>query len=508
MELTANIVYGFTGSLLSGRFDEPAPTPECHRDWWELCCSKHKRVAIAAPRGHAKSTAITKAYTLAALLFRDRQFALIISDTYKQSVLFLGELKRELEVNEDLRRLFEITEFKTDREDDIIVEHKDGHRFRIMALGSEQKVRGLLWDGMRPDLVVGDDLENDEIVMNPDRREKFRNWIFNALIPCMSERGIMRLVGTILHMDSLLERLMPKDRDENTTYTPLKSSMKRPKNGWMSVRYSAHDEKEPLKAKNILWPVKWSRERLHDVREMFIGQGNPEGYYQEYLNRPIDPTNAYFKRDDFEEMTSDEHGLGGKQFLNYITMDLALTTKERRDYCAFVVGGMNKDGMLYVRHVLKERMDAMQIIETIFMLFKKYPADQVVMESGAIEKAIGPFLKAEMMRRGIFLPLLTFPSNTGDKMQRARSIQARMRAGGVKFDKRKSWYSNLENEMLRFPKDIHDDQVDAMALLGQTLDKMMEAPTNKEIEEEDWLESNEKFFDMELNQGKNATTGY
>ena len=377
-----------------------------------------------------------------------------------------------------------------------------------MALGSEQKVRGLIWDGRRPDLIVGDDLENDEIVMNPDRREKFRNWIFNALLPCMSERGIMRIVGTILHMDSLLERLMPKDRDKNTIVTPLRSSMIQPKNGWMAVRYAAHDEAEPMKASKVLWPLKWSKERLNDVRDTFIGQGNPEGYYQEYLNRPIDPSNAYFKKDDFEEMLSDEHQLDGKQFTNYIAMDLALTTKERRDYSAFIVGGMSKDGMLYIRHVIKERMDAMEIIETIFMLFKKYPADQVVMESGAIEKAIGPFLKAEMMRRGVYLPLLTFPTNGGDKMQRARSIQARMRSGGVKFDKRRAWYIDFENELLRFPKDIHDDQVDAMALLGQTLDKMIEAPTNKEIEQEDWLESNEKFLEFDMNQGRSIFTGY
>jgi predicted phage terminase large subunit-like protein len=129
------------------------------------------------------------------------------------------------------------------------------------------------------------------------------------------------------------------------------------------------------------------------------------------------------------------------------------------------------------------------------------------MESGTIEKGIGPFLKAEMMRRGIFLPLLTFPS-TVEKQQRARSIQARMRAGGVKFDKKKSWFPELEQEMLRFPKDIHDDQVDAMALLGQTLDRMMEAPSNKDIEEDDWKESNEKYLEYEMNQGKSAMTGY
>ena len=404
--------------------------------------------------------------------------------------------------------MFGVTGFKTDREDDIIVEHTDGYRFRLMALGSEQKVRGLLWEGKRPDLVVGDDLENDEIVMNPDRREKFRNWIFNALIPAMSERGIIRLVGTILHMDSLLERLMPRERDFNTLTDPLRMWMKVPKNGWMSAKYQAHDEAEPMKSKYVLWPEKWSRQRLHDVRQTFLGQGNPEGYYQEYLNKAIDPSNAYFKKDDFEEMTPDEHQLEGKQFVNYICMDLATTTRERRDYCVFIVGGMAVNGMLYIRHMLKQRMDSAEIIETIFNLFKKYPADQVVMETGTIEKALGPFLKAEMMRRGVFLPLLTFPTNQ-DKPQRARSIQARLRAGGVKFDKRKQLYPDLENEMLRFPKDAHDDVVDAMALLGMTLDKMIEAPTNKEIEEEDWMESQLKFNSVaDTFQGRSAMTGY
>ena len=51
VELTSDLIYGFTGSVLSAGFDEPAPTPECHREWWSLCVSKHKRVAIAAPRG-------------------------------------------------------------------------------------------------------------------------------------------------------------------------------------------------------------------------------------------------------------------------------------------------------------------------------------------------------------------------------------------------------------------------------------------------------------------------
>jgi hypothetical protein len=237
IKLNADLIHGFSGGLLSKGFDEPSPTPEAHLEWWGMCCSDHKFVAIAAPRGHAKTTAITKTYTLAAVLFREHDFVLLISDTYNQACLFLGEIKRELIQNDDLVELFGLKrEFVVDRENDIIVEAEDGHQFRIIALGSEQKVRGLLWNGRRPNLIVGDDLENDEIVMNPERRDKFGKWIYNALLPCLSERGKARIVGTILHLGSFLEGRMPKDTSENSVHSDLSVKMKDEFDGSWSCR--------------------------------------------------------------------------------------------------------------------------------------------------------------------------------------------------------------------------------------------------------------------------------
>ena len=47
--LTAEVLEGFTNSVLANRFDQPAPTPVCHREWWSLCCGRDRFVAIAAP---------------------------------------------------------------------------------------------------------------------------------------------------------------------------------------------------------------------------------------------------------------------------------------------------------------------------------------------------------------------------------------------------------------------------------------------------------------------------
>ena len=102
MKLTAELVHGFSESVLAKKYDQRKATPKCHLEWWELCCSEHPLVAIAAPRGHAKSTAVTHAYTLASVLFRDKDFVIIVSDTYDQAVLFLNDIKNELRENEDL----------------------------------------------------------------------------------------------------------------------------------------------------------------------------------------------------------------------------------------------------------------------------------------------------------------------------------------------------------------------------------------------------------------------
>jgi len=51
MELTAELIEGFTGSVLASRFDDPAPIPEFHRELWAMCCLPDRKVAVAAPRG-------------------------------------------------------------------------------------------------------------------------------------------------------------------------------------------------------------------------------------------------------------------------------------------------------------------------------------------------------------------------------------------------------------------------------------------------------------------------
>ena len=482
-KLNAEVMEGFVNSVLRKNFDRPAETPQFHKEIWELVTSNSRQVAIAAPRYHAKSTAVTHAYTLASVLFRESRYVLIVSDTVSQAVQFLGDIKKELMDNEDLRSLFSISSFPKDTEDDLIVEMEDGHTFRIQAKGSEQKLRGLKWANLRPDLVIGDDMENDEIVMNKDRRLKFKRWFYGALIPCVASSGKIRIVGTILHLDCLLENLMPAS--QLTSHRGVKSFIQEDLKEyslnvlpWKSVKYRAHTDD----FKTLLWPEMKTAEQFKLLKEDFVRQGLADIYSQEMLNIPLDVTDTFFTKNDFLPIKPEE---AKKNLVYYATCDLAVSQSQRADYSAFVVGGMDEDGKLYCKHVINQRMDALEIVDTILMIQKIYKPVLFGLEQGTIQKAIGPYLNEEMLKRGEFInTVLLKPS--GDKLTRARSIQARMRSGACRFDKEAEWYQAFEDQLLRFPRDKHDDQVDAWAYLGLMLDRMWEAPTEKEAEEEEY----------------------
>lgn len=505
MKVTSEIIQGFVGSVLSSRFDGQAATPEFHKECWELCCSNEKFVAIAAPRGHAKSTAVTLGYGLATLLFRERKFMLLVSDTESQASLFLGTFKQELQDNQELIELFGLKRndkgfvtFLKDTETDIIVECTDGHKFRIIAKGAEQKLRGLIWNGSRPDIIMCDDMENDELVLNKERREKMRKWFKGALLPCRSDSGIVRIVGTILHADSMLERLMPNPSDKTTTVEELKQYSTR-KGMWKAVKYRAHNSD----FSRLLWPSKKSATEFKMLYDEAVKDGTTDIYSQEYLNEPIDEAVSFFKKADFLPITQEDRAV---KLNYYITADLAISETEKADFSVFVIAGVDEDKRLHVKNIIRERMDGKEIVDTFLTLQKLYDPVAMGVEDMQISKAIGPFLREEMIKNNVFISLLPLKHGGKDKPTRARSIQARLRAHGIKFDKEGDWYPIFENECLAFPRGKHDDQVDAFAYLGLMLDSLIEAPTKEEIDDE--LYADEIAGSDYDGQGRNQYTGY
>jgi len=474
------------GLYLSPRYDQVAATPEFHRECWALYCSDYPNVAVAAPRKHAKSTALTQVFGLACVLFRAEDYIIIFSSTEELAIEQLDNIAVELRENEDLVRDFGIKGFITDMKTDIIVECNDGHQFRILAKGSEQKIRGRRWRGKRPGLLLGDDLEDDEQVESKDRRAKFRRWFFRAARPVLRKGGRVRVHGTILHEDSLLANLM-KDKM------------------WQHLFYKAHTSFDDFS--NRLWPEQFSEKDLRNERQVFINRMDPAGYSQEYLNDPFDSEDAYLRREDFIPMSADDFATDK---VVCAAADFAVSTLDTANRTSFSVGGKDSANILCFIDQRVGRWDYLEIIEEMFSIQQRWNPQVFFVEAGVIWKTLEPTIFKEMRRRDIWISLEPVAS-TKDKAVRGRSLQKRMRAGGCRFDKEASWYADFETELLRFTganEATLDDQFDSASLLCRGFESLAE------VEAEDFYTQEDIEFEAQSTRlraggdGRSRVTGY
>ena len=219
------------------------------------------RLAVAAPRGHAKSTVVTLAYALWCVVYRRESFIVIASDTADQARDHLAHIKAELEGNERLMDDFpEACELPPGsglrppatrwRKDDIATRHG----VRVYAVGSGQRLRGKRHKDARPTLIILDDVESEESVRSQEQREQKLEWFTSTVTKAGTPTSNLIIVGTVLHTDSLLARALDPHR------LP----------GWRAMRYKAVSR----------WPDRmdlWDRwEGVYNLREEFEGKSGPE----------------------------------------------------------------------------------------------------------------------------------------------------------------------------------------------------------------------------------------
>lgn len=487
LKLTAEHVEALAGVYLSPHYDRPVATPDFHRECWARYCSDHPACATAAPRGHAKSTALTHDYVLANVLLRSEEYVIVVSASEEMAVEHLGDIAQELRDNDELIAHFGIAGLVQDQKTDIIVACKDGHQFRILARGAEQKIRGRKWHGKRPGLIVCDDLEDDEQVESRDRRRKFSRWFFRACKQALRRGGKIRVHGTILHVDSLLMHLM-KNR------------------AWNSKLYKAHSALQDFS--QILWPEAFPERDLRAKRQEFLDEGDSAGYAQEYLNDPQDYEDRYLRREWFQPMTQEDRE---RYKDHYVGVDLAISKRDTANRTSFTVGGKSANNLVHIVDERVGRMDALAITEEFFFLDECWSPKAFFVEQGHIWQAMKPAVLQEMRLRDRWLNIVEI-HRSKDKKASGRTFQKRMKAGGVRFNTEASWFPEYLEENLLFTGDAEallDDQYDSTATLFIGLEKVGEVEEEDEWEAE--AEDLEELIALRMKMiggGRSKVTGY
>jgi len=433
------------------------------------------REAAAAPRGNAKSTWTTLILPIWVAAYKYRLFPLIVSETASQSEDFIQFVKAELETNERLKQDFPdlCGEGPIWRSNMIIT--RNG--VKVRGVGAGQKLRGMRHGSRRPDLVIGDDLENDEQVESPDQRKKLEKWFFKALMKIGQPDTVYIVVGTILHYDSLLANLLKKPGWKGQKFKAiLKWSKSRLWEKWEEIFaditigkeeaegaadavFSEH-ETEMLKGTEVLWP---EREGYYYLMKMRDSEG-PAYFDSEKQNEPINPDECLFREEDF--VYWDDETVDLSEVPHYGVVDPSMGKKAKRHDPSAILAGRMKNTIIYLDIADIDKRHPDKIIDDVLLYQKKDPFQKFGVESIQFQEFFKDTLEKEAHKRGLTMNVVELKPNT-DKYLRIQTLQPWLKNGWIRFRRN---MRTLVEQLKYYPMGDHDAGPDALEQLKSLME--------------------------------------
>lgn len=415
----------------------PLETPPFHKEILDLISNKNnRRIGVIAPRGHAKSTTVDMTYPLWAGCFEQEEFIVIISDTYTQAAEFINALKDEFENNPKIKWLFGNMKGDDWQDGEFVL----SNGIKYAAKGSGMKIRGIRHRHTRPTLMIFDDIENDENIKSAEQRQKLYHWFTKAAIPALARGGRAVVIGTILHFDSLVNKVM-KQQDV------FKSWQTR-------VFYAITTEEDGTE--RALWPEHRSLEKLRAMRDDpgdqdFIGSIT---FAQEYQHKPFSEEDAIIQPDWIKECEPSQVPDKHARLARVLTIDPAASERQTADFTAMIVADLYTDGNVYIRAIRNQRTSPSVTADTVRELDEIYKPQVIGIEKGALGLVFRDLLEG--------LPVIGLEPDK-DKVRRLLAVSRFFEAGRVCTVKNIQNGQAFREQLIEFPKGTHDDMVDAAA---------------------------------------------
>lgn len=186
-----------------------------------------------------------------------------------------------------------------------------------------------------------------------------------------------------------------------------------------------------------------------------------------YQQVPSPDTGDYFKR---EWIIPVDRIPPKEEMAIYGGSDYAVTA-DGGDFTVHAVVGVSHDGRMYLLDLWREQASSDVWVDAFCALVRKWGPIGWAEETGQIKSGVGPFLVKRMLETGSYTVREQFPTR-GDKAVRAQSVRGRMAMQGLHVPRDAPWLADFISELMSFPVGVHDDQVDAIGLVGQLMDRI------------------------------------
>ena len=409
------------------------------------------------------TTILSFLYPLHQIYHKEKHYIILTGYTKEKASEHISAIAEQIKTNDMLKAIYGPIEVTRDSAQVLELRNQDGFTIRVHALGAEQLggKRGGKFGAYRPDLIIIDDIDDDKLVQSPDRRREMQRLIDDALIPMGDKNTQYIAVGTMLHFDCQIAKMV--DKAQYLT--------------WHKMFYTAVID-EPTK--KVLWKECRSFEWL-----MQLKKNKPLTYAKEFQNNPVAGENTRFAIEMFRYWQHLDAGYilydDNKQIIAKglwtdcvpaIACDLAWSEKKTADETVIMSCLLTPKGDIIVynyhneRGMRPERFRNILFDQVAHLKELTNTLPKVGMEKAMLERINKDLIKAEMRKRNTFFVLKDLKWEH-DKLSRIEiALEARY-ANNTMYHKH--GMGELEEQLLQFPYGKHDDIIDALQGTTQLL---------------------------------------
>lgn len=443
-----------------------------------LHLTRGQRKGRIAPRGGAKTTHYAKLYSLYCICYELEPYIVLSGSTDTGAERNLSAIKNELEQNVMLRIAFPHVcgRGAVWNAGKIVTRN----RVTVEAVGRSKKIRGMTSDEHRPTLIIGDDIDDEDSVSNPDAREKAWEWLTKTLIPTGIEEEVnVIIVGTTLDPDDILHRT---SRTPGWDFKRYASIIRWPNRDdlwreWLDIfRQATFDRRDGLIPKDaepereffesrraemeagseILWP---EQESLYSL-QVYIARNGMKSFRSEKQGEYVGTGKTEWAADLFPDQVYFDKW--PPLSIKVAACDPSKGKSDKSDYSAWIFGGLGVDGYIYVDADI-ERRNSREICSTGVRIVRALSPHITVMESDAYG-AIAELWAMVAAEQGLLESPIRMITHHVAKMVRIRRLTAPLTAFRFRFRKDSPGVKLLISQLMGYPLDNHDDGPDCLEM--------------------------------------------
>ncbi len=391
-----------------------------------------RRLIINMPPRALKSQCISVAWP--AWLLGNNPSERIIAASYAQTISLKHSLDcRALMEAPFYRDLFPEMEFTGDQ--------NEKHKFLTTARGFRlaTSVGGSL-TGEGGNFLIVDDPHNPAEVSSRTMRQFAHTWFENTFASRLDQpgKGCIVIVMQRLHRDDLSGYLLQKSSKT-----------------WEHLVIPAEAERDTLVHFGRVHHARKMGESWHAARvrpSQLSAIKEEVGSYvfaAQYQQAPVPEAGALIKPQWFRYADIPASAL------YYQSWDTAIALHDTSDYSVCTTWAVHEH-QYYLADVRRVRLPFTELKNAVVAEYEKYRPAAVLIENKASGQSLLQELRAEEM------PLIAITPKE-DKLQRFLRACVVFEAGKIYFPLHAPWRATLESELLSFPADTHDDQVDSVS---------------------------------------------